>query len=641
MISNSDHVFISYSRKQFYFTESLVLHLRKRGMKTWFDMQCLKPGSNWELSLREGYNTCAGLILVASQASLASDYVQKEWEEVYKVGKPIYVVLFEPVQLPYELEHGAAAIIDFRGNFKQGLERLLEIIQCRIYDRDPLPKLNILRLPTGLPVNLWSIMSLLWFDNIFSALLFIPLIRAYQSGLIGNQLFYSTSLLLSGSIIATSYYALAFTYRWRSASYRTIRIILWALPLDILGMAFLVRIEIPAIFFLISLLLLAIGGLMSLVLSHLDDVIRWFPTGTLPEKVRRRQGMSSEMAGCSESAPEHSHLHFGSGFKSYYPIKRTGLFVEHGFIDTRYDIPETRTYWLHYDVEDEICAKNIKDILKEIDFFTEKVHVSVDVHILLLTDKTSRDWASKAIYMYPQGLYIVASSIYIHKKEKNFHRLQWLDYRLRQKDDLKHQLERVRELLQEPLLQENYNYPAVPESLQRFIVPPKIFWFSQTIMALGGYPLGIGISSLFTLFLHRSMDFPAPIIPFWLLSGCLSIWLGFQISTFSLAYRIQLILLSIVMISDSVATAISSSMMPGISSSHPMISIVISSSVFLIGLVVFYLSAHRIFKEQLPRHTRLFSRRQTLCIPFWRRDLPMYILLLLGVIEVIFLHIFS
>jgi hypothetical protein len=35
------HTFISYSRKQYYFAESLALNLQDNGVQTWFDMQNL------------------------------------------------------------------------------------------------------------------------------------------------------------------------------------------------------------------------------------------------------------------------------------------------------------------------------------------------------------------------------------------------------------------------------------------------------------------------------------------------------------------------------------------------------------------------------------------------------------------------
>ena len=39
--------FLSYSRRQLYFAESLALHLQKGGLDVWFDLQQLQAGKVW------------------------------------------------------------------------------------------------------------------------------------------------------------------------------------------------------------------------------------------------------------------------------------------------------------------------------------------------------------------------------------------------------------------------------------------------------------------------------------------------------------------------------------------------------------------------------------------------------------------
>jgi hypothetical protein len=41
-------IFVSYSRKDFYFAESLVSHLELRGVRVWFDARNLQPGEFWD-----------------------------------------------------------------------------------------------------------------------------------------------------------------------------------------------------------------------------------------------------------------------------------------------------------------------------------------------------------------------------------------------------------------------------------------------------------------------------------------------------------------------------------------------------------------------------------------------------------------
>lgn len=89
-----DLIFVSYSRKEFYFTKSIVLHLQKNKIDAWFDVQQLEPGIGWKTDIQDGLDQCKGLVLVASQSSLASPYVKVEVQAAQQANKPIYVSAF-------------------------------------------------------------------------------------------------------------------------------------------------------------------------------------------------------------------------------------------------------------------------------------------------------------------------------------------------------------------------------------------------------------------------------------------------------------------------------------------------------------------------------------------------------------------
>src|SRR5688572_1697994 len=108
-------LFLSYSRRQFYFAESLVLNLQAKGISVWFDVQQLVPGKHWQEGIQAGLDESKGLILIASRAALESPYVQLEWEAALKNQKAVTIVAFEDVTLPPVLKD--AAVIDFRGDF--------------------------------------------------------------------------------------------------------------------------------------------------------------------------------------------------------------------------------------------------------------------------------------------------------------------------------------------------------------------------------------------------------------------------------------------------------------------------------------------------------------------------------------------
>jgi hypothetical protein len=46
--------FLSYSRQQYYFVESLALALQNKGVPLWFDVQQLEPGSDWKADIEDG-----------------------------------------------------------------------------------------------------------------------------------------------------------------------------------------------------------------------------------------------------------------------------------------------------------------------------------------------------------------------------------------------------------------------------------------------------------------------------------------------------------------------------------------------------------------------------------------------------------
>src|SRR5215471_6408384 len=97
---NSRYLFLSYSRAQLYFAESVALALQNTDISTWFDLQRLDPGTDWQRSIQQALTTCTGLVLIASRESLRSPYVQLEWEAAQAASKPVYLVWYEAVDLP-------------------------------------------------------------------------------------------------------------------------------------------------------------------------------------------------------------------------------------------------------------------------------------------------------------------------------------------------------------------------------------------------------------------------------------------------------------------------------------------------------------------------------------------------------------
>ncbi len=134
---NDVRVFISYSRQQLYFAESLALNLQASGIPTWLDIQQLKPGDNWAEGIEKGLQDSTAVVLVASRKALNSPFVREEWMAALNAHKPVYVVFFESVQLPAELrDNPQISYFNFRRNFNQKIKQLSACVKTGNIHRD-------------------------------------------------------------------------------------------------------------------------------------------------------------------------------------------------------------------------------------------------------------------------------------------------------------------------------------------------------------------------------------------------------------------------------------------------------------------------------------------------------------------------
>jgi hypothetical protein len=121
-------VFLSYSRRDYYFAESLALHLLKEGVPAWLDVKNLNPGVFWERDLFASLEAASCVIIVASADSLKSPNVRQERDRAIKLGKRIVIARFRGAKLPEELCQ--CEIVDFRGAFAPALRKLIECLQA-------------------------------------------------------------------------------------------------------------------------------------------------------------------------------------------------------------------------------------------------------------------------------------------------------------------------------------------------------------------------------------------------------------------------------------------------------------------------------------------------------------------------------
>jgi|GEM_PF-2341510 virginiamycin B lyase len=88
-VSQPIRLFISYSRSDSAFVDTLEAHLRYGGYQTWVDRRKIEAGQIWNAEIREAIDRCQVTLLILSPTALASPWVQQEIRYAQSQKKPI------------------------------------------------------------------------------------------------------------------------------------------------------------------------------------------------------------------------------------------------------------------------------------------------------------------------------------------------------------------------------------------------------------------------------------------------------------------------------------------------------------------------------------------------------------------------
>ena len=301
-------VFISYSRRDYYFAESLAFQLIKHDIDVWFDSKDLEPMTNWSEAIDSAIDAASCLILVVSPDSWKSTIVRREWQRARSQGKRIIVVLFRTKTTPQELE--SAEVIDFRGAFEPALKQL--VYQLTSSNTNLTVSSHRLGLAFRWPPAVVTTVLLL------ACAFLIPLLlnpNVYKEGIITLRRIVITKLIVSGDKFALSFYTvfivtvfllLAVLYvrvafldfirrrmgMTRLALIFAFGIYFWGLPVSqlLFGQFLphwapeilmrLIRNNWPMSAMLFSAAFAAsLAGLWIVLLQRPGDLLRWMPTG--------------------------------------------------------------------------------------------------------------------------------------------------------------------------------------------------------------------------------------------------------------------------------------------------------------------------------------------------------------------------
>lgn len=135
------NVFMSYSRQEVGFVDELAHRLENEGFKVWLDYRSLVPGTPWAEQIHRGVDDSEVILLVVSKASIASKYVEFEWQRVIeKEEKRIILLIFEAVDLPKVLEK--YEWVDFRGKYEEGFAELVRQLRAPEQEEHPVPEVG-------------------------------------------------------------------------------------------------------------------------------------------------------------------------------------------------------------------------------------------------------------------------------------------------------------------------------------------------------------------------------------------------------------------------------------------------------------------------------------------------------------------
>ena len=194
------HVFVAYSRRDFYFTESLFYALHSSGIYAWMDAWMITPGNNWEDDIRQALASSEGMVLVATKESLRSPYVKDEICQAYRANKSVYLLIRGHItrkdlhieheyveqevpgkvptreKMSIDLYDYAQVFIDMRAGFRKGVIKLADAISNQKTYRK--------RLPGPLNRKTEPILAIVWITLFLILLMAFTEVWKYGSGTI-------------------------------------------------------------------------------------------------------------------------------------------------------------------------------------------------------------------------------------------------------------------------------------------------------------------------------------------------------------------------------------------------------------------------------------------------------------------------
>jgi len=468
--SKKPATFISYSRRQLYFAESLALHLQKENLNIWFDLQQLHAGTVWSDSLKDGITEAKTLVLIVSKASLASEYVEVEWKGVAAKGGKLVLVIFESVKLPAELK--GLPTFDFRTGFEKNISALSSYLKGETEPKfDKVISYNPFSWFNKKPTSVLKIVAAQFSIPILLILMFIFHETFRSPPEMDDSLRTRFLVLGSLSLLMSFWYAVPFLRH--KQTYKKIKRSVFNSTLLLLPFFFSIVFSINSDDFTIDERLPLYGILLVIlvytfyvylfVIRRSIDFLRWMQPEDNLQKLRRRV---------------HQPL-----------IPKEVFDME---IESNQE-SKSVLYTIHHDSADKPLAKWITK------YFDKVGHQKVTVaehpahHIAILSNRSSVAWVQQVTQSYAGKLvFVVVSTIEFTDSLKNTGRYQWVDARDMDKRDI---LGLAKSLGDNTAWKREAALESTPDKIDTLKMPSGVKLFRNLLVIFGIYVLIIGLTN--------------------------------------------------------------------------------------------------------------------------------------------------
>jgi hypothetical protein len=124
------HLFLSYSRRDAQFVDTIAADLKNNGFRIWVDRSGISGGDQWRKEIVDAIQTANTVVLFLSPNSARSDNVRKEIDLAEGARVPILPVALAPTEIPSTLKYQLAGvqIVDVWSDYATGVTALVHTL---------------------------------------------------------------------------------------------------------------------------------------------------------------------------------------------------------------------------------------------------------------------------------------------------------------------------------------------------------------------------------------------------------------------------------------------------------------------------------------------------------------------------------